>query len=123
MKYLVILSLLLLHLSSAAGELKVVPHACATSSDKLPCRFDVHVSYQGDKAQNLCLWLSHEAIPRRCYTGLKALNEQLSLALERDTMLEIRDMNSRILMRTEISVALYQPAPKRKRRGLNWDLL
>jgi hypothetical protein len=123
MKHIVFLILLLLSLPLTAGELQVVPKACATSSDQLPCRFDVSVSYEGETEQNLCLWLSHEASPRRCYIGLKALNEQLSLALEQDTMLEIRDMNSRVIMRTEISVALFQPAPKRKRRGLNWDLL
>lgn len=123
MKYFVCFFLLLASQPLWAEELRVSPQACATSSDKLPCRFDVSISYESDSEQNLCLWLSHEASPRRCYTGLKALNEQLTLALEQDTMLELRDMNSRVIIRTEISVALFQPAPKRKRRGLNWDLL
>ncbi|MBT1444290.1 DUF3019 domain-containing protein [Shewanella sp. JM162201] len=125
----IILSLILLCIGLVPGsmpkaaELKVTPKACATSADNLPCRFDVSVTYAGEREQDLCLWLKHETGPRRCYTGLKELSEQLSLALEQDTQVEIRDMESRVLLSADLSVALFQPPVKRKRRGLNWDLL
>lgn len=123
MSLLFLLSPLCIVPLAMADELNVAPKACATSSEALPCRFSISVHYQTDTEQNLCLWLKHEAEPRRCYTGLKELSEELSLALEKDATIEIRDMNSRVLLSTQVSVVLFQPPQKRKRRGLNWDLL
>jgi len=123
MRCVFILLLALISRPLLADEFSVNPQACATTEEQLPCRIRVDIHFHGEQQQELCLWLKHSPSPLRCYQALSELNEQLTLALEQDTELELRDGNAQLLASQPLSVALYHPAPKRKRRGLNWDLL
>ncbi|QSX30576.1 DUF3019 domain-containing protein [Shewanella cyperi] len=123
MRSLLILMFALVGQPLLADEFSVNPQACATTKENLPCKIQIDIHFQGEQQQDLCLWLKHASQPLRCYQSLSELNDQLTLALEEDTALELRDANAKLLASMPLSVALYHPAPKRKRRGLNWDLL
>lgn len=122
-RILFVLLLILLPDFLQADEFTVNPQACATTLEQMPCRFQVDIHFHSDIQQDLCLWLKHESKPLYCYQALTELNMQLTLALQRDTTIELRDMSTKLLASLPLSLALYHPAPKRKRRGLNWDLL
>ena len=106
-----------------ANEMTVTPQTCATSGDELPCKMQVSVHYSNDEQQDLCLWLVGTQTPLKCFLRETEIDELISLVLNENTAIELRDMTSNVLAFSLIEVAVYHPAPKRKRRGLNWDLL
>lgn len=122
---LLFLSLILLSAPSlsSANEMTVTPKTCATAGNELPCKMQVSVHYSTHEQQDLCLWLVGSQTPLKCFLRETEIDELISLVLNENTAIELRDMTSNVLAFTLIEVAVYHPAPKRKRRGLNWDLL
>lgn len=106
-----------------ATELHLTPDTCVVQRPQTDCVLNFKVRFSEPQEQAYCLWAQHWTKALWCSTGQGEQELQLQISLRQTLVIEMRDPQQQLLARSELKLAVYQPAQTRRRRGLGWNLL
>lgn len=106
-----------------ATELQLTPDTCVRHSQHTQCELAVRVRFSEPQLRAFCLYLQHQQSALHCSEGHGEQEVILQLVLIASRQLELRDHRQQLIASAPLKVAVYQPAPTRRRRGLGWNLL
>ncbi len=106
-----------------ATELQLTPDTCVRHPQHDKCELAVRVRFSEPQLRAFCLYLQPQQTALHCSEGHGEQEVTLQLVLRASRQLELRDDRRQLLASAPLKVAVYQPAPTRRRRGLGWNLL
>lgn len=107
--------------SETGKSLHITPNTCIKNKDQTFCSLKVNIQVSFEQVTDFCV-LAKRLDYKKCYLGLKELNQNLELQLKEDVYFQLTDSKEELIAAQMLSVAILKPKKARPRRNLGWIL-
>lgn len=110
--------------TTAQPKLTVTPDTCVVMEEASPCHTELTILATGLKPTNYCIYQATQKLPLVCSLSNERIEHVLRVSTAGDIDFKLIEMSTdTTVIKTKLTVGLFQPAQYRKRRRYGWGLI